>query len=159
MVGHPTNNSKIGLRIYCILSLVGISEKIRFCGKLGMGQVAKVAHNYVCIVNLLTATEGMALGIKYGIDKKVLWQCMTDGAANSWVLGLEQPVPGIVPEAPSSRNFERAFAARLSLKDSGVAIRASDKVGLDPSVGQVACEAFRRVDDDPRTTVSFASDG
>ena len=158
MVGHPNPNSKLGHQIHSILSLVGIPSKIRFCGKLGMDQVAKIAHNYVCIVNLLTATEGMALGIKYGIDKKVLWQCMTDGAANSWVMGLEQPVPGIVDDAPSSRNFERAFAARLSLKDLGIAIRAAEKVGLETSVGKVAYEAFRRVDDDPRTTVSFVPD-
>ncbi|CAK1366423.1 3-hydroxyisobutyrate dehydrogenase, mitochondrial [Cercospora beticola] len=151
MVGHPTSVDKTGHQIHSILSLVGVPSKIRFCGKLGMGQVAKIAHNYVCIVKLLTATEGMALGIRYGIDKKVLWQCMTDGAANSWVMGLEQPVLGIVDDAPSSRNFERAFAVRLGLKDLGIAMRAAEKVGLEPSVGNVAFEAFRRVDEDERT--------
>ena len=70
-----------------------------------MGQVAKIAHNYVSLGNNVAATEGMAIGLKYGIDKMALWRCMTDGSANSWVLGLEQPVPGIMPEAPSSNGY------------------------------------------------------
>lgn len=96
----------------------------------------------------------MALGVKYGIDEKILWQCMTDGAANSWVMHLEQPVPGIVEEAPSSKGYERAFAARLGLKDLGIAKRAAKKVGLKTQVGDVAYEVFEKVDADERTKVS-----
>ena len=81
---------------------------------------------------------------------------MTDGTANSWVMGLEQPVPGIVAEAPSSNGYRRAFAARLSLKDLGIAVNAAKRVGLDPSAGEAAIRAFQKVDADPRTRVSPA---
>jgi 3-hydroxyisobutyrate dehydrogenase len=157
MVGHESKDDPVGRRLLETLSLAGIPEKIRFCGALGMGQVAKIAHNYTCLVNLLSATEGMALGMKYGIDKTILWQCMTDGAANSWIMGLEQPVPGIVAEAPSSKSYERAFAARLSLKDLGIANNAAKRVGLDPTGGEAAYRAFEKVHNDPRTTVSARS--
>ncbi|KAJ8118894.1 hypothetical protein OPT61_g222 [Boeremia exigua] len=153
MVGHskPTEVDGVGNRIWNILSLVGQRDKIRFCGGLGMGQVAKIAHNYVSLCNNVTATQGMAFGLKYGIEKKVLWECMTDGTANSWVMGLEQPVPGLVAEAPSSNGYRRAFAASLSLKDLGIAMKSAEKVGLDLTVGKVAIEAFKVVDEDPRT--------
>lgn len=156
MVGHakPTEGDAIGQRIFEALSLVGMPSKIRFCGGLGMGQVAKIAHNYVCLCHNLVASEGMALGMRYGIDKKALWECMTDGSADSWVQHYEQPVPGIVPEAPSSNGYRRAFGAQLSLKDLGIAIEAAKRVDLQPTVGEVAFRAFQRVDEDPRTKVS-----
>lgn len=156
MVGHskPTDADLIGHRVWDILSLVGQRDKIRFCGGLGMGQVAKIAHNYVSLCNNVTATQGMALGLKYGIDKRVLWECMTDGTANSWVMGLEQPVPGLVPEAPSSNGYRRAFAPALSLKDLGIAVKSAEKVGINPTVGKVAIEAFSVVDNDSRTKVT-----
>ena len=73
----------------------------------------------------------MALGLKYDIDKKVLWACRTDGTANFWVMGLERPVPGLVAEAPSSNGYRRAFGPELSLKDLGIAVKSAEKVGLE----------------------------
>lgn len=154
MVGHPTSSDTAGARILDVLSLVGVPDTIVFCGGLGMGQAAKIAHNYVCIANVLVATEGMALGIKYGVDKQALWKCMTDGAANSWVMHYEQPVPGLVDTSPSSHGYRRQFAASLGLKDLRIANDAARKVGLDPSAGQLAFDAFQKVHDDPRTRVS-----
>lgn len=51
MVRHadPTTNPEdlIGKHIFNTLSLVGIPNTVAFCGSLGMGQVAKIAHNYI----------------------------------------------------------------------------------------------------------------
>ena len=161
MVGHadPTDNptDKVGKRIFETLSLVGVPSTITFCGGLGMGQVAKIAHNYITLANNLVATEGMAIGLKYGIDKKALFKCIREGTANSWVMGLEQPVPGLVPEAPSSNNYKRAFAPALSVKDLTIGINAAKKVGVNPTAGEAAIKAFREVDADTRTHVSLAS--
>ncbi|CAG7916440.1 unnamed protein product [Penicillium olsonii] len=153
MVGHPEpmEGDSVGKRIFQTLSLVGVPSTIAFCGGLGMGQVAKIAHNYITLANNLVATEGMAIGLKYGIDKKALFKCIREGTANSWVMGLEQPVPGLVPEAPSSNNYKRAFAPALSVKDLTIGINAAKKVGINPSAGEAAIAAFREVDADPRT--------
>lgn len=119
-----------------------------------MGQVAKIAHNYITLANNLVATEGMAIGLKYGIDKNALFKCIRKGTANSWLMGLEQPVPGLVPEAPSSNNYKRAFAPALSVKDLTIGINAAKSVGINPSAGEAAIAAFRAVDADHRTHVS-----
>lgn len=157
MVGHaePTETDVVGKRVFETLSLVGVPRTIAFCGGLGMGQVAKIAHNYITLANNLVASEGMAIGLKYGIDKKVLFKCIREGTANSWVMGLEQPVPGLVPEAPSSNKYKRAFAPALSVKDLTIGINAAKKVGINPSTGEAAIKAFREVDADPRTHVSL----
>ncbi|CEI68004.1 unnamed protein product [Fusarium venenatum] len=116
MVGHaePTEDGKVGKRIYDTLSLVGVPSTIAFCGGLGMGQVAKIAHNYITLANNL-------------------------------------PVPGLVPEAPSSNKYKRAFAPALSVKDLTIGMNAAKKVGIAPTAGEAAVKAFKEVDADPRT--------
>ncbi|OGM49574.1 hypothetical protein ABOM_001654 [Aspergillus bombycis] len=153
MVGHaePTETDLVGRRIFETLSLVGEASTITFCGGLGMGQVAKIAHNYITLANNLVATEGMAIGLKHGIDKNALFKCIREGTANSWVMGLEQPVPGLVSDAPSSNNYRRAFAPALSVKDLTIGIDAAKRVGINPTAGEAAIKAFRVVDADPRT--------
>jgi 3-hydroxyisobutyrate dehydrogenase len=158
MVGHakPTEGDAVGKRIYETLSLIGVPSTITFCGGLGMGQVAKIAHNYITLANNLVATEGMAIGLKYGIDKNALFKCIREGTANSWVMGLEQPVPGLVPDAPSSNKYKRAFGPELSVKDLSLGIKAAKNVGINPSAGEVALKAFEVVKADPRTKVSLS---
>lgn len=78
----------------------------------------------------------MAFGLRYGIDKKVFWKSMTDGTANLQVMHLEQPAPGLVDETSSSSGYQRAFAARLSLKGLGIAVNSAKRVGLDPTVDE-----------------------
>lgn len=155
MLGYaePSEGDEVGRRIIETLSMIGDRKKIQCCGRLGMGSACKIAHNYVCLCYNLVATEGMALGIKYGIDKHLLWKVMTDGCANSYQMHLEQPVPGIVENAPSSHRFERAFAAALTLKDLRIAMAMGEKLGLDLTAGRTAITAFEKVDGDPRTKV------
>ena len=158
MIGHasPSEGDAISKRIVETLSIIGDIPNSTFCGGPGLGQVAKIAHNYVTLCNNVAATEGMAIGLKYGIDKKVLWNVMTKGTANSWVMGLEQPVPGLVPESPSSNRYKRAFGPELSVKDLRIAIQAARRVGLSPSAGETAVPLFLRSATDERTKVSLA---
>lgn len=159
MVGYtaPTPDNQhggISQSVLETLSMMGDTTKIRFCGAPGLGLVAKIAANYICISNLLVAAEGMALGMKYGMDRQVLFDSIQDGAGQSWVMHYEQPVPDIVSDAPSSRGYERAFAARLGLKDLKIGVKAAKSKGIEPSAGQLAIQAFEKVHADPRTTVS-----
>lgn len=155
MVGYlePNTDDDFGTRITDALSFVGTPEKIQFCGKLGMGSACKIAHNYVALCYNLAATEGMALGLRYGIDKHILWKVMTNGCANSYQMHLEQPVPGLVDDAPSSHGFQKAFAAALTLKDLRIAISSGRRLGLDLTAGVAAVRAFEKVDSDIRTKV------
>lgn len=42
---------------------------------------------------------------------------------------MANPVPGVVPGAPSSRNYEGGFAAELMLKDLKLAAETGREVG------------------------------
>jgi len=54
-------------------------------GELGMGAVAKLAHNLIVYVNMLAASEGIRLGEKAGLDLKALQDVVRVSAGQSRV--------------------------------------------------------------------------
>ena len=54
-------------------------------GELGMGAAAKLAHNLIVYVNMLSASEGMLLGEKAGLDPKALQEVVRVSAGQSRV--------------------------------------------------------------------------
>jgi 2-hydroxy-3-oxopropionate reductase len=52
-------------------------------GELGMGAIAKLAHNVIFYINMLAASEGMRLAEKAGLDLKTLQDIVHVGAGQS----------------------------------------------------------------------------
>ena len=57
-------------------------------GAVGAGQAAKLAHQLVCSVNVITLLEGVSLGAAAGVDPAVLRRIMQAGVADSSILRL-----------------------------------------------------------------------
>ena len=133
---------------------MGSAEKIHFCGDLGTGLAAKIANNYISCTALLQVAEAMAIGIRYGVDRKVLYNCIRSSTGHSWLFDNMQPCPGVVAHSPSSRGFQPTFKPVLIVKDVTLAIDAAKKVGITPSVGETALKMYKQADEDPRTKVS-----
>jgi 2-hydroxy-3-oxopropionate reductase len=68
--------------------LRAFAQSITRAGNVGAGQSAKLAHQLVCSVNVMTLLEGLSLGVAGGVDPAVLKQILKDGIANSAVLQL-----------------------------------------------------------------------
>jgi 3-hydroxyisobutyrate dehydrogenase len=77
-------------------------DKIFFCGELGNGLAAKISNNYLSGTFLVAIAEAMAIGIRSGVDKNVLAEVIRNSSGNSWMGEHLMPVPGILPDAPSS---------------------------------------------------------
>lgn len=52
--------------------LTGMGKNFFHCGKPGTGSIAKLTNNLILGINMVAASEGMAIGEKLGIDAKVL---------------------------------------------------------------------------------------
>jgi 2-hydroxy-3-oxopropionate reductase len=68
--------------------LHAFAHRITRAGDVGAGQTAKLAHQLVCSVNVMTLLEGLTLGVAGGVEPAVLKQILKDGIANSAVLQL-----------------------------------------------------------------------
>lgn len=67
-----TDSDPAADQIRDITSMMGISEKVFFCGELGNGAAAKISNNYLSSTFLMAISEAFAIGIKSGVDKNVL---------------------------------------------------------------------------------------
>lgn len=61
---------KIYPKVENVLSYMG--KTVRYCGKNGMGQTAKICNNLALGIQMRSIAEAMKLGKKMGIDGKLL---------------------------------------------------------------------------------------
>ena len=102
-----------------------MGKNIVHCGGAGTGQVAKLCNNMVLATSMISICEAMNLGIKLGMDPKTLAGIMNTSTARCWSSDSYNPVPGVMPNVPSSRDYEGGFGSLLMLKDLGLVLEAA----------------------------------
>jgi len=151
MVGYekdqPGSHSK---RLHELMTMMGSPERFYYCGTLGAGLTAKIVNNYLCGVNLLASAEAMNFGLRSGIDKNVLYQVVRNSSGQSWMLDHVNPVPGVLPSVPSSRNYEGGFKAQMMVKDMTLGVDAGAATGVRTTTGSAALEIYKEASTDPR---------
>jgi 3-hydroxyisobutyrate dehydrogenase len=109
-----------------ILNAMG--KRIIHCGDHGAGQAAKLANNLVLAISMAAVSEGLALGMKLGLDPKLLTDIFNSSSARCWSSDVYNPCPGVMEGVPSSRGYQGGFATKLMVKDLGLAERAGEAV-------------------------------
>ncbi len=69
------------------------------------GGVTKLANNLALAISMIGTAEAMTLGTKLGMDPKVLASVMNTSTARCWSSDSYNPVPGVMPNVPSSRDY------------------------------------------------------
>lgn len=143
-MGSPEPSADVQLHPELIptTSMMGTPSKFFFCGKLGAGLAAKISNNYLSGTILLASAEAMAIGIKSGIDKHLLYKVIQNSTGQSFMCDHVNPVPGVVTTAPASRNYEGGFKAQMMVKDLTLGVDAAGVVGITPSTGRAALEIY-----------------
>ncbi|KAF8510202.1 3-hydroxyisobutyrate dehydrogenase [Hysterangium stoloniferum] len=129
-----------------ILSLMG--THINPCGGLSLGLAAKLSNNYLSGLIALATAEAMNLGMRCGLDPKVLSNCFATSSGGSWVNSTVNPVPGVCPDAVTSRNYEGGFKLQLMKKDMTLAIEAAKAVGAKLVLADAGLEAYAAASED-----------
>jgi 3-hydroxyisobutyrate dehydrogenase-like beta-hydroxyacid dehydrogenase len=98
-------------------------------GKVGCGNIAKLVNNYIALITNAAIAEGFVLGVKSGIDPKVLYDIVSVSTGRSW--SLEQ-MPGTVFTA----NFDPGFKMSLGRKDMALALTLGKETGVPLDLGE-----------------------
>ena len=122
--------------------LNAMGSKITHFGEPGTGQAAKASHNMICGITAMAVMEGFALADAMGLDLEKFYALCAGAAAQSWTLENRCPIPGVVPDAPASNNFDPGFAVRLMAKDLRLAQAAAATSGQPTPFGAEAAKAF-----------------
>jgi len=126
-----------------LLSTMG--KNIVLCGGAGNGQAVKICNNLVLAISMIGVSEGMNLGMKLGLDPKVLAGIFNTSSARCWSSDTYNPVPGVMDGVPASRAYSGGFGVDLMAKDLSLAINAAHALKTSIPLGAVALQVYNMI--------------
>ena len=109
--------------------------KLFFMGdKPGLGQTMKLVNNLFAAATMAITSEGVAMGLKAGLDPKAMMDVLNVSSGRSSAT-LEKWPRAVLP-----RTFDVGFATALSFKDVRLCLDEAEAMGVPMKVGNVVRE-------------------
>ncbi len=122
----------------CRPVLEKLSSTLRYIGPAGQAARVKALVNMVMNANTAALAEGLGLGHALGLDLTMLREVFAAAGAYSQVLKTDG-------EDMQMRAHDCFFSAAHAAKDSGIAWRMGQEVGLDLPVARATKEQYERM--------------
>ncbi|KAK3043941.1 hypothetical protein LTS18_002598, partial [Coniosporium uncinatum] len=120
-----------------LLDITGMMGKSLIpCGGPSLGLTAKLCNNYCSGLIAIAVSEAMNIGMRSGMDPRVLKSVFGSSTAQSAILDKWCPVPGILPDVPSSNGYKGGFKVQLMKKDFGLAVDTAKRVDAHLALGE-----------------------
>lgn len=146
MLGCAENDTHYDM----LRDLLGLMGKSIFpCGGPSLGLTAKLCNNYCSGLIAIATSEAMNIGMKSGMDPRVLASIFSKSTAQSCISDTWNPVPGVCPNAPASHDYVGGFKVQLMKKDFGLAVEAADAVGAELALGQAGLRTYVDASNNP----------
>lgn len=127
-----------------ILSTMGKSSSIFHCGPAGAGLATKSINNYLSAICILGTSEAMNMGIRYGLDPKVLAGVINVGSGHGYNSDEQNPVKGVTETAAASKDFEGGFSTELCKGVVDMAVELGRDVGAKSVLSGVVQDVLGR---------------
>lgn len=124
--------------------LSAMGKAVIRAGDAGAGQAAKICNNMLLAIHMIGTCEAMNMAIRLGLDPQNFFDIASKASGQNWSLTSYCPVPGIVPAAPSNRDYQPGFAAPMMLKDLMLAMEAARTADAHTPLGAHAAEIYQR---------------
>ncbi|KZF23184.1 3-hydroxyisobutyrate dehydrogenase [Xylona heveae TC161] len=162
-VDAPMSGGVVGARAGTLTFMVGcpdslvdrvkpylcyMGSRVLHMGEQGAGLSAKLANNYLLALSNIATAEAMNLGIKWGLDKKRLGEMINACSGRCWSSEVNNPVPGVIENAPASRNYAGGFGVSLMRKDLKLAMAAAKEAGARLELADKAREVYEAIEKD-----------
>ena len=123
-----------------ILAVMG--KNIFHAGEHGAGQVAKNCNNMMIGILMAGTAEAINLGVKNGLDPKVLSDIMLQSSGRNWTLEVYNPYPQVMENVPSSNGYKGGFMSKLMQKDLNLAMQTAKDTDVETPMGAKATELY-----------------
>ena len=114
-------DSEVVEKLQPLLSIMG--KTIIHQGPAGAGQHTKMVNQTLIATNMIGVCEALLYAHKAGLDLETVMKSVSSGAAGSW--SLSNLGPRII-----DKNFDPGFFVEHFIKDMGIALAESQKLGL-----------------------------
>lgn len=122
--------------------LATMGRNVFHAGEAGHGQVAKICNNMMAAVGMIVSSEAFALAKRFGMAPETLREIVSTSTGSCFALTNYPPVPNLLPNVPSSREYRNGFASALMLKDLRLAEQAGVEAGLPLPLGGLAAAMY-----------------
>ncbi|MEH6583237.1 MAG: 3-hydroxyisobutyrate dehydrogenase [Halioglobus sp.] len=139
------------------LVLKDMGKNIFHAGPAGAGQVAKGCNNMLLAIHMIGSSEALEMGVRNGLDPKVLSEIMLASSGRNWSLEVYNPYPGVMESAPASNDYKPGFMVDLMVKDLGLALEIAEQSGFENPMGQLARELYVQHQADGNGSMDFSS--
>lgn len=123
------------MRIRPLLELLG--QRIVHVGAVGQGQTLKLVANLVSALNLMAASEGLAMGMALGLKIDDMATVMNYGSAQSFELSK-------VLDRWTHGNFIPGFSVENRYKDLRLALELAERSGFPGDLTQAGESLYRQ---------------
>jgi 3-hydroxyisobutyrate dehydrogenase-like beta-hydroxyacid dehydrogenase len=113
-----------------------VGRKIVYAGPVGAGAVVKLMNQLLVGINLAGAAEAMVLGVKAGVDPKLLFETIASATGNS--SQLERCFPEMILKG----SFEAMFSVDLLHKDLSLGVEVGKDNRVRLLLGALAVQVF-----------------
>lgn len=147
MIGVAEDDAKFPM----LKDLLGkMGKNLVACGGPSLGLTAKLCNNYCSGLIAIAVSEAMNIGMKSGMDPRILSNVFHSSTAQSSICDDWCPVPGLCPEAPASNGYKGGFKVQLMRKDFGLAVDTAKRVGANLALGDRGLEVYTETMNDAR---------
>uniref|UniRef100_A0A672I347 3-hydroxyisobutyrate dehydrogenase, mitochondrial n=1 Tax=Salarias fasciatus TaxID=181472 RepID=A0A672I347_SALFA len=106
-------------------------------------QAAKICNNMLLAIGMIGTSETMNLGIRLGLDPKLLAKILNMSSGRCWSSDTYNPVPGVMEGVPSGNNYQGGFGTQLMAKDLGLAQNTATNTKTPVPLGSLAHQIYR----------------
>lgn len=137
--------------------LDAMGKNIFHAGASGAGQVAKICNNMLLAIHMIGSAEALNMGTRQGLDAGVLSEIMKASSGNNWSLQVYNPYPDVMPNVPSSNDYQGGFMVNLMSKDLGLAQELASKSHSPIPLGAAAGQLYELHKYNGQGTKDFSS--
>jgi 3-hydroxyisobutyrate dehydrogenase len=123
----------------CLPIFQAMGKKIVHCGKIGNGEIVKIMNNLLAGINMIATAEALTLGVKAGVDLKVLYDVINSSSGQNWTMQNYCAAKAL------KGDFEPGFMAALMYKDLGLAMNLAKEEGVPLLIGGLGHQIYSNI--------------
>ena len=152
IVGGDEANLKKATPLFEIMG-----DKTFYAGQSGSGQIAKLCNNMLLAIHMCGTAETIAMGVNNGLDPAILSEIMKNSSGGNWSLEKYNPFPGVMKEAPASKNYSGGFLNSLMVKDLNLAEELAKQSNSNTPMGKLARDLYEELNNQGFEGLDFSS--
>jgi 3-hydroxyisobutyrate dehydrogenase-like beta-hydroxyacid dehydrogenase len=119
--------------------LAAAGSDLTLCGDVGCGQVVKLLNNMVLFETVVALAEALAIGETAGVDRRLLFETLSKGSADSFALRNHGMKAMLADKFPLG-----AFPTDYAVKDASYALALAEHVGIEARGARLALDILKQ---------------